>query len=150
VKLFHNDADCRQSVKHYPDLGINLYNPGIHLTMNELHRVTGHRMTILGNIPPRDVLASGTPDEVRAAVRKMVAETENHGRVLASCAGGMPPSVSTANLRAFIDGGNCIRNAGIQRLAVQIQEHAASQERYALVAVHERVVLGKPESIRGC
>ncbi len=104
VKLFHNDADCRQSVKHYPDLGINLYNPGIHLTMNELHRVTGNKLTILGSIPPRDVLAQGTPDDVRAAVRKMLAETENHGRILASCAGGMPPGVSTANLRAFIEG----------------------------------------------
>ena len=103
VKLFHNDADCRQSVKYYPDAGINLYNPGVQMSVNELHRVTDNRMTILGSIPPRDVLASGTPDEVRAAVKKMLAETTNHPRLLPSCAGGMPPGVTTENLRAFIE-----------------------------------------------
>jgi len=109
VKLFHNDADCRQSVRHYPDLGVNLYNPGVHLGMADLHQVTGHRLTILGSIPPRDVLAQGTPDDVRAATRKMLAETEDKGRIVASCAGGMPPGVSTANLRAFIE---TVRQAG--------------------------------------
>jgi len=103
VKLFHNDADCRQSVKYYPDAGINLYNPGIQMSINELHRATDNRMTILGSIPPRDVLASGTPEEVRAAVKKMLADTANHNRLLPSCAGGMPPGVTTENLRAFIE-----------------------------------------------
>ena len=104
VKLFHNDADCRQSVKHYPELGINLYNPGTHLSMNELHKVTGNKLTILGNIPPRDVLASGTPEQVRDETKKMLAETADKSRVVASCAGGMPPGVSTANLKAFLEG----------------------------------------------
>ena len=104
VKLFHNDADCRQSVKHYPELGINLYNPGIHLGMNDLHKVTGNRMTILGNVPPRDVLAQGSPDDVRNTVRALVSETKDRSRLLLSCAGGMPPNVSTANLKAFLEG----------------------------------------------
>jgi len=103
VKLFHNDADFRQSVKHYPDLGVNLYNPGIHMTMAEIHQATDNRMTILGNIPPRDVLAAGTPDEVSAAVKNMLAEAKNHRRILASCGGGMPPGVSTENIRAFVE-----------------------------------------------
>jgi uroporphyrinogen-III decarboxylase len=102
VKLFHNDADFRQSVKHYPDLGVNLYNPGIYMTMEEIHQATEHKLTILGNIPPRDVLAQGTPADVTAAVKKMLAGTTDHSRILASCGGGMPPGVSTENLRAFI------------------------------------------------
>jgi uroporphyrinogen decarboxylase len=102
VKLFHNDADCRQSVRHYPDLGINLYNPGVHMTLNELHEATGHRLAILGSMPPRDVLAAGTPDEVGKAARGMLAECKDKARLVPSCAGGMPPGVSTANLRAFI------------------------------------------------
>ncbi|MDE2134649.1 MAG: uroporphyrinogen decarboxylase [Alphaproteobacteria bacterium] len=103
VKFFHNDADCRQSVKYYPDLGINLYNPGIQMTMNDLHRATGNRLAILGNIPPRDVLAQGTPDDVRAAVRKLLSETADHTHLIPSCGGGMPPGVTTANIRAFIE-----------------------------------------------
>jgi uroporphyrinogen decarboxylase len=93
-------------VKHYPDLGVNLYNPGIHMTMEAIHEVTGRRMTILGNIPPRDVLAAGTPADVRAAVKAMLAGTTDHSRILASCGGGMPPGVTTENIRAFVEAVN--------------------------------------------
>jgi uroporphyrinogen-III decarboxylase len=103
VKLFHNDADCTMSVKYYPQLGINLYNPGTHMTMKDLIEVTGNKMTILGNIPPRDILAAGSPEDVKKAVRDMLSDTPDHTRLMPSCGGGMPPGVSTANIKAFIN-----------------------------------------------
>lgn len=102
VKFFHNDAECAQSVQHYPAAGINLYNPGVQLSVTDLQRATGHQLAILGNIPPRDVLARGTPTEVAAAVRQLLAETKDQTRWILSCGGGMPPGVTTANLQAFV------------------------------------------------
>jgi uroporphyrinogen-III decarboxylase len=102
VKCFHNDAPCASSIKHYPEIGINLYNPGIQTSLADMRRLSGNRLAILGNIPPRDVLAQGTPDEVRAAVGKLLAETPDRSRLILSCAGGVPPGVSTENLQAFI------------------------------------------------
>jgi uroporphyrinogen decarboxylase len=101
VKFFHNDAACAKSIAHYPQIGINLYNPGIFNTLAELRRMSGHRLTILGTIPPRDVLAKGPPAEVHAAVRRLLAETGDKSRLILSCAGGMPPGVSTENILAF-------------------------------------------------
>lgn len=103
IKLFHNDADCTQSVKYYPELGINLYNPGIHMSLAELREATGNKIAILGNIPPRDVLAAGSPDEVSAAAKALKEQAEGFNRILFSCAGGMPPAVKTENIQAFID-----------------------------------------------
>ena len=103
VKLFHNDADCTMSVKYYPELGINLYNPGIHMTMSELLDVTERKTVILGNIPPRDVLAAGSPADVTKAVKDLLGSLTDKSRVLLSCGGGMPPNVSTENIRAFIE-----------------------------------------------
>jgi uroporphyrinogen decarboxylase len=103
VKFFHNDAACAKSIKHYAEAGINLYNPGIQTPLAELRRLSEHRLTILGTIPPRDVLAQGTPDDVRTAVQRLLAETPDRSRLILSCAGGMPPGVSTENIRAFID-----------------------------------------------
>jgi uroporphyrinogen decarboxylase len=105
VKFFHNDAQCAKSIGFYSEVGINLYNPGIFNTLTELRRLSGHRLAILGNVPPRDVLAKGSPEEVRLAVRKLLAEAGDHSRLILSCAGGMPPGVSTENLRAFIEAG---------------------------------------------
>jgi len=103
VKFFHNDADCRVSVKHLPDVGINLYNPGIHMSVREMKEVSQNRMTILGNIPPRDVLAAGTPEQVKQSVKNQLADMGGAANVIMSCGGGMPPAVTTENIRAFID-----------------------------------------------
>lgn len=103
VKFFHNDAQCAKSIGFYPEIGINLYNPGVFNTLTELRRMCGNRLAILGNVPPRDVLAKGSPAEVRSAVKKLLAEASDPSRLILSCAGGMPPGVSTENLRAFIE-----------------------------------------------
>ena len=103
VKFFHNDAECAKSIGYYPEIGINLYNPGIFNTLAELRQMSANKLTILGNIPPRDVLAKGSPADVRAAVKKLLAETADRSKLLLSCAGGMPPGVTTENLQAFID-----------------------------------------------
>jgi len=102
VKLFHNDADCAMSVKYYPELGINLYNPGIQMTAKDLIEGTKHKTTILGNIPPRDVLAAGSPQDVKNAVKDLLAGMNDTTRLMLSCGGGMPPAVSTENIRALI------------------------------------------------
>jgi uroporphyrinogen decarboxylase len=102
VKFFHNDAQCAKSLPLYADLGINLYNPGIFHSLADLRKMCSSRLAILGIIPPRDVLAKGTPDQVRAAVKQLLADNPDRSRLILSCAGGMPPGVSTENLRAFI------------------------------------------------
>ena len=103
VKLFHNDAECEASVAYYPELGINLYNPGIYTHINKLFEMTSNKLTILGTIPPRDVLASGTKTDVENSVKKLLSEVSDKSRLLLSCAGGMPPNVSTENIKAFIN-----------------------------------------------
>lgn len=103
VKFFHNDAECAKSLPYYPEIGINLYNPGIFNTLTDLRQMCGNQLSILGNIPPRDVLAKGTPEEVEVAVSKLLKEAGDTSRLILSCAGGMPPGVSTANVRAFIE-----------------------------------------------
>ena len=54
------------------------------------------------NIPPRDVLADGTPDNVTISTKELLDSLEDHSRIVVSCGGGMPPGVSTENIHAFI------------------------------------------------
>jgi len=103
VKFLHNDADCRASLKYLPEMGVNLFNMGFDIPLNELKNLTDNKVTMLGNIPPRDVLASGTEEQVRNEVKNMLGQLENKSRVIASCGGGMPPDVSTANINAFLE-----------------------------------------------
>jgi uroporphyrinogen decarboxylase len=103
VKFLHNDASCMESVSYLPDMGVNLFNMGFETDLNQLKEMTGNRVTMLGNIPPRDVLAGGSGADVREAAGKLLAGLEDHSRVIYSCGGGMPPGVSSENLAIFIE-----------------------------------------------
>ncbi len=103
VRFLHNDANCMESVKYLPEMGVNLFNMGFETDLNLLKELTGNQVTMLGNIPPRDVLANGTPEQVMQAVHALKAELNDPARVIFSCGGGMPPGVPTGNIRAFLD-----------------------------------------------
>jgi len=103
IKFLHNDANCMESVKYLPTMGVNLFNMGIDTDLNLLKDLTDNQVTMLGNIPPRDVLARGTAGDVKASTLELLESINDHTRVIYSCGGGMPPEVSNENIQAFIN-----------------------------------------------
>ncbi len=102
VRFFHNDSPCKSSAPHLHETGINLFNMGIEVMLKDLQAWTGGKVALLGNIPPRDVLASGTTKDVESAVEQQFRSLPDTSRVLFSSGGGMPPGVPTENIRAFV------------------------------------------------
>ena len=103
MKFLHNDAPCMESAPYLPEMGINLFNMGFDTDLNELKKVTDNKVSMLGNIPPRDVLARGTEEDIKASVHTLMKSLEEPSRVILSCGGGMPPGVTTPQVNAFID-----------------------------------------------
>ncbi len=103
VKFLHNDANCMESVEYLPEMGVNLFNMGFETDLNQLKELTGSRVTMLGNIPPRDVLAKASPEEVSGAVSGLISSLKDPSRVILSCGGGMPPGVPSENISAFFN-----------------------------------------------
>ncbi len=102
IKFFHNDAPCKASAPLLPEAGINLLNFGIQHTLAEMQLWTKNKIALLGNIPPRDVLAAGTPADVEHAANEMLSVLEDRSRLIVSCGGGMPPGAPTENIEALI------------------------------------------------
>jgi uroporphyrinogen decarboxylase len=102
VKFFHNDAPCKASAPLLADAGINLLNFGIQHTLAEMKAWTGNRIALMGNIPPRDVLAEGTPADVARSVTERLSSLDDRSRLIVSCGGGMPPHAPTENIKALI------------------------------------------------
>ncbi len=103
IKFFHNDAPCKACAPALPDAGVNLLNFGVQHTLGEMKEWTGNRLALLGNVPPRDVVALGTPADVKQCVHDMLGALEDHSRLIVSVGGGMPPGAPTENIRALID-----------------------------------------------
>ncbi len=102
VKFFHNDADGRVCAPHLSQIGVNLFNFSHNHTLSEMRELTEGHVTLLGNIPPRDVLAAGSPQQVADAVKSAVDSVTDRTRIILSCGGGMSPGVPTENIKAFI------------------------------------------------
>jgi uroporphyrinogen decarboxylase len=102
VKFLHNDAPCKASAKFLPEIGVNLFNMGFEISLNELKELTQNKVTLVGNLPPRDVLANASANEVEEKTKELVNSITDKSRIVLSCGGGMPPAVSNENIEAFI------------------------------------------------
>lgn len=102
VRFFHNDAPGLVCAPYLAEIGINLFNFSSDHSLAQMKKLAGDKVALLGNIPPRDVLAAGTPVEVAQAVETMLTGIDR-SRIIASCGGGMPPNVPTENINAFIE-----------------------------------------------
>ena len=102
VKLFHNDAHGLVCAPYLDEIGVNIFNFSFEHSIAQMRELTGDSVVLLGNIPPRDVLANGSPEEVHEWVVEMMTSAGEATNVIWSCGGGMPPDVPTENIRAFI------------------------------------------------
>jgi uroporphyrinogen-III decarboxylase len=103
VRFFHNDARGIVCAPHLAEIGVNLFNFSYEHSLAEMRKLAGDTVTLLGNIPPRDVLAAGTPAQVTEAVQVMLDSFKDRKRLIASCGGGVPQNVPTENINAFIE-----------------------------------------------
>jgi len=102
VKFFHNDAAGLVCAPYLPQIGVNLFNFSSDHTLAQMKDLTNNSVTLLGNIPPRDILAEGTPGEVKSSVKAALDSVADKSRIIISCGGGMPPGVPTENIKAIL------------------------------------------------
>jgi len=102
VKFFHNDAGGLVCAPYLPQMGVNFFNFSSDHSLAQMKELTKDSVTLLGNIPPRDVLANGTPEQVRSNVKATLDSVADKSRIIISAGGGMSPNVPTENIEAVL------------------------------------------------
>lgn len=103
VRFLHNDAAGMVTARHLDEMGVNLFNFSHNHAINEMWAAAGPNVVLLGNIPPRDVLAAGTTEQVKQCTAEMLDKLDDRRRVIVSCGGGAPPDAPTENIDALCD-----------------------------------------------
>jgi uroporphyrinogen-III decarboxylase len=114
ARFLHNDAQGLITAKYLKDMGVNMFNFSFEHSLGDIRKLAGPEVILVGNIPPRDILAGGTPGQVRDAVDKAFNEIDDYSRIIWSAGGGMPPDVRNENITAFLDA--VASNAGKRKL----------------------------------
>jgi uroporphyrinogen decarboxylase len=91
VRFLHNDAFGLITARHLKDMGVNLFNFSFEHSFQEVRRLAGEDVTLMGNVPPRDVLGLGTLDSIRRSVTDLLSSVGDRRHMIVS-AGGFTPS----------------------------------------------------------
>ena len=102
ISFFHNDAFGLTCAPFLREMGVDLFNFAFDHPISQIRELAGPEVALIGNLPPRDVLAAGTPEQVYVATQQMMKEAPDHNRIIWSCGGGIPQNVPTKNLEAFV------------------------------------------------
>ncbi len=102
IRFLHNDAEGLITARYLRNMGVNMFNFSFNHSIGEIRNITGPEVILVGNIPPRDVMASGIPEEVENAVMKAFDEIDNHDNIIWSVGGGMAPDTMDENIHTFI------------------------------------------------
>ncbi|MCX7725338.1 MAG: hypothetical protein N2053_00665 [Chitinispirillaceae bacterium] len=103
VRFLHNDAQCKVSAPYLAEMNVNLFNMGFDVTLKELHHLTKGMVAFVGNLPPRDVLATNDSLLIKQKTVELMKSLSGEEKVIFSCGGGMPPGVTSESIKVFLE-----------------------------------------------
>ena len=102
ARFLHNDAEGLITAANLKEMGINMFNFSFNHSMGEIRDLAGEEIILVGNVPPRDIMAGGTSEQVDEAVKKCCDEISSRERIIWSVGGGMAPEVKDVNINTFL------------------------------------------------
>jgi uroporphyrinogen decarboxylase len=80
---------------------VNLFNYSFEHDVNEVRRLAGDTVTLMGNIPPRDVLGQGACQDVTESVLRLLSRLDDPRRNILSAGGFTPREFNEEKINAF-------------------------------------------------
>ena len=106
--FFHTDGDVFPLIDDFVEMGIDILNPiqtsaGKMSDLEELKTRWGDRLTFCGAVDTHRILPTGTPDEVRAEVRRVIEILGPGGGYMISSVHTVMDDVPAENILAMVD-----------------------------------------------
>ena len=106
--FFHTDGDVFPLIPDFIEMGVDILNPvqtsaGKMSNLEELKRQFGKNIIFCGAIDTHRVLPFGTPDEVRAEVKRIIEILGKDGGYMLSSVHTIMPDVPPENILAMVD-----------------------------------------------
>ena len=102
---YHTDGDCRAVIPELIEVGVDILNPVQPECMDPvaIKNEYGDRLSFSGTIGTQTTMPHGTPEDVRAAVKKMVETVGAGGGLLLAPTHVLEPDVPWENIVSFVE-----------------------------------------------
>jgi uroporphyrinogen decarboxylase len=106
--FFHTDGDVFPLIDDFVEMGVDVLNPiqtsaGKMSNLSLLKERWGHQLTFCGGIDTHRILPTGTPEEVRAEVRRVIDILGPDGGYMVSSVHTVMDDVPPENILAMVD-----------------------------------------------
>ena len=102
---YHSDGNCEPILDEMVEIGLDVLNPVQPQATDPAHlkRRYGHKLALFGGLDVQDTLPFGSPDDVRNAVKELVAVCGRGGGYILAPSHVIQPDVPLDNILAFYD-----------------------------------------------
>ncbi|MBN1311461.1 MAG: uroporphyrinogen decarboxylase family protein [Anaerolineae bacterium] len=102
LRVYHNDTPCRHLLAGLTEANFDVFNFSHEVDIAEVKAIMGHRVALMGNVPPLDVGVRGTADDVAQWAHSCLEKAAPGGGMILSFGGGVSPGTPAENIDALI------------------------------------------------
>jgi uroporphyrinogen decarboxylase len=103
IRIYHNDTACPRLLESLVEANFDVFNFSHEMDIGQVKAQMGHRVAMMGNVPPLDVGVRGTPAEVMDWARGCLDRGAPGGGLILSFGGGVSPGTPAENVDALIE-----------------------------------------------
>jgi uroporphyrinogen decarboxylase len=103
IRIYHNDTPCPHLLPSLAEANFDVFNFSHKTDIADAKAAMGHRVALMGNVPPLDVGVRSTPTEVAEAAQACLDKGAPGGGMILSFGGGVSPGTPPENIDALFN-----------------------------------------------
>ncbi len=102
VRIYHNDTPCAHLYPALAEANFDVFNFSHKADIGEVKAQMGHRVALMGNVPPLDVAVRQPPEVVAEWATRCLDKAAPGGGLILSVGGGVSPDMPAENVDAML------------------------------------------------
>ena len=103
IRIYHNDTPCPHLLESLVQANFDVFNFSHEMDIARVKAKMGHRVALMGNVPPLDVGVRGAPADVVRWARECLDKGAPGGGMILSFGGGVSPGTPPENIDALVE-----------------------------------------------
>jgi uroporphyrinogen decarboxylase len=102
IRIYHNDTPCAHLYPALAEANFDVFNFTHKADIAEVKATMGHRVAMMGNVPPLDIGVRATPEVVAEWAKGCLDRAAPGGGMILSVGGGVSPGMPAENIEAMV------------------------------------------------
>lgn len=102
IRIYHNDTPCQHLYPALAETNFDVFNFTHAVDIAQVKAAMGHRVAMMGNVPPLNVGVRASPDVVAQHAKACLDKAAPGGGMILSVGGGVSPGMPAENIDAML------------------------------------------------